>query len=151
MNRLKILIAITTILLAGLGVAAQAKPKPTPSPAGISGIKSSAAYSEVVLRRAELMADLEGLLVDYQEEYPPIRSLRSELGFLQKEIDRLLGVRTADVGKLSAALGKLMIRKAQSLNEVAKLQRDYTEDHPDVKSAKRKVEVFESAIKEILD
>jgi uncharacterized protein involved in exopolysaccharide biosynthesis len=148
MRVLKILALFALVSVGCVAAAAQVKPKP--APAANNTIKASAAYSEVLLRKAELTAELEGLLVDYQDEYPPVRNLRTELGFLQKEIDRLLSVAPADAGKLSSALGKLMVRKAQALTDLAKLQRDYTDDHPEVKSAKRKAEVFETAIKEIL-
>ncbi len=149
-----VIIAIVIVASCGMSVRAQIKPKPTPSvtPATTAvTIKATAAYSEVLLRKAELTADLESLLIEYTEEYPKAKSIRIELGFLQKEIDRLLAVAPSDAAKLSTALGKLMIRKAQVETELVKLQADYNEEHPDLKAARRKVEVFESAIKEILN
>ncbi len=132
------------------GVGAQVKPKPTPVPAAVSAVKATAAYSEVLLRKAERTAELEGLLSEYTEEYPTVRLIRTELGFLQKEIDRLLAVPATDTAKLSTALGKLMVLKVQAETELWKLQLDYADEHPDVKSVKRKISVFESAIREIL-
>lgn len=141
---------LIVVMLLGCALAAGAQVKPKPTPTAISPVKATAAYSEVLLRKAELTAELESLLTEYTEEYPPAQLIRAELGFVQKGIDRLLAVAPADIPKLSVALGKLMIRKAQSEAEWWKLQLDYKEDHPDVKSAKRKIEVFEAAIKEIL-
>ncbi len=146
--------AILIVAICGITAHAQVKPKPTPSVSPTTKtatIRATAAYSEVLLRKSELMADLESLLVEYTEEYPKARSIKTELTFLQKEIDRLLAVAPSDAGKLSTALGKLMIRKAQVETELVKLQADYNEEHPDLKAARRKVEVFESAIKEILN
>lgn len=145
---MKPLVIFAMLFSCVLAVSAQVKPK-TPAQA-VSPVRATGAFSEVLLRKAELSADLESMLVEYTEEYPPAQLIRAELDFLQKEIDRLLAVAPADIPKLSVALGKLMVRKAQAATEWWKLQRDYKEDHPDVKSAKRKIEVFEAAIKEIL-
>ncbi len=148
------IIAIVFVAICGITARAQVKPKPKPSASPTTNaltIKATAAYSEVLLRKAELTAELESLLIEYTDEYPKAKSIKTELTFLQKEIDRLLAVAPSDAGKLSTALGKLMIRKAQVETELVKLQADYNEEHPDLKAARRKVEVFESAIKEILN
>lgn len=148
------IIAVLITAICGISVRAQVKPKPTPTVTPSTSavtIKATPAYSEVLLHKAELTADLESLLIEYTEDYPKAKSIRIELGFLQKEIDRLLAVPPSDAGKLSTALGKLMIRKAQVETELVKLQADYNEEHPDLKAARRKVEVFESAIREILN
>jgi uncharacterized protein involved in exopolysaccharide biosynthesis len=140
------------IVLFSAGAAAQVRPKPTPSPsvAQSQNVRSTPAYAEVLLRKTELTAEVESLLVEYTEEFPRVRDIRTELGFLQKEIDRLLAVPAAETGRLSAALGKLMIRKAEAETDRAKLLVSYKEEHPDVKAAKRRVEMFEAAIAEIL-
>ena len=43
-----------------------------------------------------------------------------------------------------------MLRKVDVEMAYGKLRQQYTEDHPDVKQAKRKVDLFEAAIKDIL-
>ena len=147
--KLKLIIASVAIIF-GMVSAAHAQVKPKPGPVSGTQVKASAAYSEVLLHRAELTAELESLLVEYTDDYPKVKALRTELRFLGKEIDRLFAVPPAEVGKLSTALGKLMIRKVQSQTELWNLQQTYKDDHPDVKTAQKKIEVFESAIKEIL-
>lgn len=120
---------------------------PEPLPAAIT---SSPAYAETVLRKTELTADLESLLVDYTDEYPKVKELKFTLGVLQKEMDRMANVKTADAGRLTLALGRLMVKKADLETDLWKLLQTYKEEHPDVKRAKKKVDIYESAIKSIL-
>jgi len=121
------------------------------APATESGaIRSSPAYSEILLRKTELQADLESVLADYTEANPKIIDLRFEMTALEKSVEKLFAVKPADTGKLTLALGKLIVRKAALETDWARLSRSYNKDHPDVKRAKRKVEIFDAAIKEVL-
>ncbi len=124
------------------------KPNPT-TPTVSQNIKSSPAYAEVILRKTELMSDLESMLVEYTEDYPKVKESRYETGLLQKELDKILAVNTADSGKLTAALGKLIVRKCELETDLWSLQKQFNDEHPDVKRAKRKVEIFDAAIKDI--
>ena len=148
---MKIIFILSTVLFASLFASAQVKPvvKPTPTPATTAQpAKSSPAYAEVLFKKTELSAELENLLMEYTEDYPAVKELRFELGLLQKDLEKLLAI--SDASKLSLALGKLMVRRTELAADVWNLQRQYADEHPDVKRAKRKVEVFEQAIKEIL-
>ncbi|MEO6050631.1 MAG: hypothetical protein ABIP78_04785 [Pyrinomonadaceae bacterium] len=121
------------------------------APANDAGpIRSSAAYSEVLLRRTEIQADLEALSADYTEENPKLIDLRFELNSLDKSLEKVFGVKASDTGKLTLALGKLIVRRAALETDVVRLMRTYNKDHPDAKRAKRRVEIFDAAIKEIL-
>ncbi|MBK6749958.1 MAG: hypothetical protein IPG67_08110 [Acidobacteria bacterium] len=120
-------------------------------PAGDVGpIRSSAAYAEVLLRKTELQAELEAVLPDYTEENPKVIDARFEIGILTRDIDRIYAVRPTEVGKLTLALGKLLVKRAALETELQRLQRSYNKDHPEVKRAKRRIEIFESSIKQIL-
>lgn len=116
----------------------------------VSQTKSSPAYAEILLKKTELQADLESLVLDYTEDYPKIKEIRFTLGLIQKESERLISVKPSDTSKLTLALGKLIVRKIEIETDMWGLQRNYNDDHPDVKRAKRKVEIYEAAIKEIL-
>ena len=125
--------------------------KATPAPVtDLQPIKASPAYAQLLLHKTELESDLDSLLVDYTEEYPKVKSIRVELGFLKFEMDRLLAVNANDAGKLTLALGQLMLRKVALETELDVLRAQYKDEHPEVRKAKKKVETFESAIKEIL-
>ncbi len=113
-------------------------------------IHASAAYAEVLLRTTELRADLEAYSVDYTDTNPKLLDLRFELGSLDKETARIFAVRPVEISKLTLALGKLMIRKAAIATELNRLNRSYNKDHPDVKRAAKRLDIFESAINEIL-
>ena len=140
-------------------VAAQGSPKavkrpvndiiatPTQTP---NQITSSAAYAEVLLRKTELQADLESLLGQYTEDYPKVKQARYELEMISKDASRLLTVKPSDAAKLTEALGKMIVRKVELQADLWSLQLQLGDGHPDVKRAKRKVEIYENAIKEIL-
>ena len=113
-------------------------------------ITSSAAYAEVLLRKTELQADLESLLGQYTEDYPKVKQARYELEMISKDASRLLTVKPSDAAKLTEALGKMIVRKVELQAELWSLQQQLGDGHPDVKRAKRKVEIYENAIKEIL-
>jgi hypothetical protein len=113
-------------------------------------LKSSPAYAEILLRRTELEAALEDLLVRFTEDYPKIKETRYESALLEKELNRLLTVKPEEASKLSQALGKLIVRKAELETDLWALQQRYSDEHEDVKRAKRKVAAFEKAIREIL-
>jgi uncharacterized protein involved in exopolysaccharide biosynthesis len=115
-----------------------------------SAVKSSPAYAELLLRKTERESELEEFLLDYTEEFPMVKEIRFELGVIQKELDKILAVNASESGKLTLALGKLMVRKVEIETDSWNLRRQYNDDHPEVKRAKRKAEVYERAIKEIL-
>lgn len=143
---------IRTLIFAALAltffshsIAAQKPPEATQNV-----VRSTPAYAELLLHKTELESDLDSLLVDYTEEYPRVKAIRLELGFLKVEMDRLLAVKVADTGRFSQALGRLMLRKVELETELDALRVQYKDDHPDVRKARKKIDAFESAIKEIL-
>lgn len=148
-----LLIAIFIFILAAVGnaqTAANTVSKKTASNQAVSAIKSSPAYAEILLLKTELESQLEDFSADYTDDFPKLKEIRFELGLLQKEADKILGVGSADAGKLTVALGKLIVRKVELETNLWNLKNQYKDDYPEVKRAKRKVEVFEKAIKEIL-
>ena len=150
MNGLKAwkLCCTVVMALASLSIAGQTE---RPAVRGEVGpIRSSAAYSEVLLRKTELLSDLESIVGDYTEENPKVIDIRYELGLLNKEIDRLFGVKPTETSKLTEALGKMIVRKVSLETDLARLRRAHKDDYPDVKRMKRKVEIFEAAVKEVL-
>ena len=116
----------------------------------VGPIRSSAAYSEVLLRKTQLQADLEALIADYTEQNPKIIDLRNELAALNKSLEKIYNVKPTETGKLTLALGKLLVDQARLQMDLARLLRSYGDSHTEVKRARRKVEIFESAINEIL-
>lgn len=133
---------------------AQSSEKPTASKtlpnSSAQTAKFSPAYAEILLRKTERESELEEFLLDYTEEFPKVKEIRFEVGLLQKETEKILAVSLSDAGKLTLALGKLITRKVELETDLWNLRRQYADDHAEVKRARRKIEVFERAIKEIL-
>lgn len=151
MRKAEFTVVFILILFSALFAQAQMKTKiETAKTATAQAVKSSPAYAELLLRKTERAAELEDLLIEYTEDFPKVKELRSELDLINREMNRITAVNAADAGKLTLALGKLMSRKIDLEMEYSNLQSQYKDEHPDVKQAKRKVEVFEAAIKEIL-
>ena len=113
-------------------------------------IRSSAAYAEVLLRRTELLADFEALAADYTDANPKIVDLRFEVAALDRTVEKLFAVRPAETAKLTAALGKLLVRRAMFETDLARLSRSYSAENVELKRARRRLEIFDSAVKEIL-
>lgn len=124
--------------------------KPGTAQAAVPEYKSSAAYAEVLQRRTDLQANLESLILEYTEDYPKVKEIRFTLGLIQKETDRLAAAKSLTASQMTLALGKLIVRKIELETDVWSLLETYKPEHPDVKRAKRKVEIYESAIREIL-
>jgi len=143
-------LAIFLLLPAALFAQAPARQAPTNLAANIQAVKSSPAYAELLLQRTELQSALDSLLVDYNETYPKVAELRAQIRLIDVEIGRLLVVKSPDVGRLTIALGKLMLRKVQFETELETLKQQYKDEHPEVRKKQRQVETFEAAIKEIL-
>ncbi len=135
------------ILLLSTTVFSQSKSKPVIQE---DAIKSSAAYAEVLLRKAEVEATIEDLLVTYTEKYPKLQQLRYEAEKLNQELNRLRSLDPNQSSKLTLALGRLIVRKVEAEVELWALLQQYGEEHELVKRARKKLQIFENAVKEIL-
>jgi hypothetical protein len=115
-----------------------------------NAFKASSAYAETSLRRTEIQAELESTLIDYTEEFPKIKELRFALARIREEEGRLSTIAPASLERATQALGKLMVRKVDAEVDLWRLQQSLADGHPDVKRAKKRVEIYEAAIAEIL-
>jgi hypothetical protein len=150
---MKLLILILAFAMTGTVYAQKAKPT-TPVTAGIvkasEAVRSSPAYAELLLRKTELTADLESLSLEYTDEFPKIKEAKFAIALLERDLTRLATVNAADAGKLTLALGKIMLRRIEVETELGILLKSYKDDYPDVKRLKRKLEIFDAAVQEIL-
>lgn len=142
-------IVILALLVTAGAVSAQTNRKPVPARL-VPDVKATAAFAEVALKRTDFEADLEALLVDYTDEFPKVKELKYALTRIEAESARLMAIKPSERGKATSALGKLMVRKVEAEVDLWKLQSDYADTHPEVRRAKKKVEIFEKAIREIL-
>lgn len=137
----RLFIAASVVLLAASAAFSQNDAGP---------IRSSPAYAEILLKKTELLADLDAMSEQYTEQNPRIIDLRFEVAALDRSLEKVYGVKPSETGKLTLALGKLIVKKAELETTLNRLTRSYNKDHPDVKRAKRRVEIFENSINEIL-
>lgn len=150
-SKIAFILSLICLFAAGLFAQTNTKTKPVATVAApLNAVRASPAYAEVVLRKTELLSEIESLLVEYTEEFPKIKEGRYEAALLQKELDKLLAANLADGSKLSAALGKLLVRKCELATDLWSLQAQFNDQHPDVKRTKRKLEIFEAAVSDIL-
>jgi hypothetical protein len=137
-------------------IACAAQPtKETSSPATVSNptswaIKSTSAYAEVLLRKTELDSRLEDFSVAYTEDFPKVKETRYELSLIEKDLAKLLSLGNSDLTKLTLALGKLIVRRAELETDLWSLQAKFSADHPDVKRAQRRAATFQKAVGDIL-
>jgi hypothetical protein len=149
-----LLMSAVVILFVAVMSPAQVKPKPStvvPATPTVSApnIRATPAFAEVLLRLTEIDAELDAMLEEYTEEFPKVRELRFESSVLKKEIERLSAV--TDPFRLSAALGRMIVRKAELATQLFVVQSQFNDQHPDVKRAKKRVESYETAIISILN
>jgi hypothetical protein len=148
---------VLMFVVGATAVSAQTAPRVTTLPRAdksylpLETIKLTPAYAEIVLRRAELESELESLLISYTEDYPKVKEIRFEMETLKKEFSRLSAVKPVEVSKLSAALGKLVVRRASLETDLWALRQKYDDNHIDVKRAKRRLEIYERAVKSIIE
>ena len=115
-----------------------------------AAVKSSPAYAEILLEKTELEAQLEDLAGDFTDDFPKVKELRYQVDLLQKALDKILALPPPDAPKLSLAFGRLAVRKAELETNLWTLRQQYKDDYPDVRRLRRKVAVFERALREIL-
>jgi len=153
MNYLKI--ALMLLFVASFSIASDAQirsrktDKSTPAPVS-RAIKHSPAFAELILRRAELESTLEELLVTYKEDFPKVKETRYELGVIRTDLKEISSTSSSQTGKLTLSLGKLLVRRAVLATDYWVLKNRYSDKHPNTKKSKRKLEIFEQAIKEII-
>ena len=138
------------LLLLSMTVFSQ-KPSPNEkNSAAVETFRGSSAFAEILLRSTDLESELESLLLDYTDEFPKVKEIRFTLSILTRDRNRLLQGKSAEAGRLSQALGKLIVRRAELETDLWKLLQSYKDEHPDVKRAKRRVEIYDRAVNDIL-
>lgn len=145
----KVILILISILTFAVIISAQTKTAQK-NTVDLQAIKNTPAYAEILVKKVALEADIEDLLVTYKDEFPKVKELRFKLDLTNKALEKILTVKSSEVGKLSEALGKLIAQKIEYDAELAELRKEYDDEYADVKRAKRKVEVYEKAISEIL-
>ena len=150
MRLTKIIFILPIIFLLAVCVQAQTKTKSVTAQPTVNPVKATPAYAEVLLRKTDLEASLEDLTVSYTDDFPKVRETRYELGLINAALEKLLAVGVAESSKMTLALGKLLVRRAELETDLWSLKNRYGDEQVEVKRAARKVAVFDKAVGEIL-
>lgn len=154
MKSAKILFIFLIVLAFSITVSGQLRDRKTarsvPPPLS-QEVRSSAAFAEILLRTTELESKLEELLISYKDDFPKVKETRYELNLLQADINTISKLRTSETNKLTQGLGKLLVRRAEVATDYLVTSSRVSAEHPDAKKAKRKLEIFNNAINQILD
>ncbi len=150
MKDYKIIFILVITFLTLQSVSAQTASKNALPVSTVNLIKSSPAYAEILLQKVTLQAELEDLLFAYTEDFPKVKQTRFKLNLVEQALKKIMAVKPSESAKLTQALGKIMAQKIELETELEDLRKNYNSEHPDVKRAKRKVEIFDNAVNEIL-
>lgn len=154
MNMIRFFLGV--IFMVGLAAVCSAQPATNPvsnktaSNQASPAIKSTPAYAEILLQKVTLEAKLAELTETYTETHPEVVEARFRLSIIEQALSKILAVKPSESPKLTLALGKIILQKVEFEAEYEDLRKKYHEQHPEVKRARRKVEIFDKAIREIL-
>lgn len=108
------------------------------------------AYAEVLANRIEAEADLKVLTLDYSDDAPQVKAKKLERDLLGRQIRWLEALPDSSQPKMTVALGKLLVRKALAEAALKTLNETYAEQHPLMKKARARFEVYNSEIEKLL-
>lgn len=148
---LSILLLTLIVAINVSGQIREVKNANTSTPQYTQEVKSSATFAEIIFRQAELQSDLGELLVAYTDEYPKVRQTKYELEILNNDLNNISKLKGVEANILTQALGKLLVRRAEISTDFWVNKEQYDETHPNFKKAKRKLDIYNEAIKKILD
>jgi hypothetical protein len=113
-------------------------------------IRDTAAYVELLVSKTVSEADLQILLVDFNEEAAQVKEKRFELALLEQTMKNIETVPADKLPKLTSAVGKLLVRRIEAEARLKTLIGAYAEQHPLVQKGRIRVQVFGDAIKKLL-
>lgn len=143
-------IAAAAVVSASAQVAKPVPPKPSASrPAtAANDYRSSPAYADILVERTRVQVVIEDLGASYKDDFPPLVEARYELSLIDRDVKRLAAVK--DLSLLTPALGKLILAKLEAEVALWKVRDRFQDAHPDTQRAKRKVDIYEKAVAEII-
>lgn len=113
-------------------------------------VVATAAYAEIYASKVEAEVDLKVLTMDATEDAPQVRAKMLERDLLERQIRWLEILPPASLPKLTQALGRLAVRKAQAEANLKIVSQNYAENHPTVKKARARLDVYSSEMEKLL-
>jgi len=141
----RILAAIASLVIASLVTYAQGPPGERGS-----DVKTTLAYSLLILRKVAVEAALQNVLSENTSEHPNAKSMQIELDVLNSELEKMSDTSASNLVKLSSGHGRLILQKVKLTSEVQTLLLEYTSDHPNVKLKKVELNLLQDEIAKIM-
>lgn len=115
-----------------------------------SKIAETGAFAEVYAAKVEAEADLKVLTMEYPEGTQQVLEKKFERDLLNRQIRWLEALPSSSYSKMTTALGRLLVRKTQAEAAVKTLSENYADQHPALKKAQMRIEIFNSEIQKLL-
>jgi hypothetical protein len=148
-----VVLLLSFLIILTIPTVAQTKqtvPKDTKTADILGNARNTPGYVEVFVRKVEVEAEIESLLVEYTEEWMEVKIRRMELGLLEKELKKILAMKPEQMGKMSRAYGRLTVRKIELQAELIENTKKFGDDHPSVSKLKIKIDVYQREIDKLL-
>jgi hypothetical protein len=113
-------------------------------------IADTGAFAEVYAAKVEVETELKVLTMDYADETPQVREKKLERDLLEREIRWLEALPSTAHEKMNFALGRLLVKKTQAEAALKNLLQNYADEHPLVKKARTRIEVYNSEVQKLL-
>ena len=137
----RILAAVALFVIASSGVGAQQAPRES-----VSDVKTTTAYSMLIIRKVALKTELEKILAEYTSDHPSAKSKRFELDVLNNELGKLAETAESNLAKLTTGYGTLILQKVRLVCERQALLLEYAADHLKVKLNEVELNLLEHEI-----
>ena len=112
--------------------------------------ETTPAYGVLILRKAKVETELSELSEELTNEHPSLDSKRFELRAIRREMAKMRALQTSHVGRLSSAVGNLILSKVAVQVELNDLLVRLTPQHPDVTKKRSELAALGREIQNIL-
>jgi hypothetical protein len=145
MNRLFSAVALAVVISSSAAYAQQASLNPSQIDP-----KTTPAYSMLIQRKVKVQAELEGLLGEYDGEWPRAKQLKFEFDVLKIEMKKMTEVEESRLSKFTSGYGALILRKVALNAEIQMLLLEEGSDWPEVKQKQRELELLDKEIQKLM-
>lgn len=142
----RIFAAVALLIIASFVTYAQQAPGES-----VSDVKTTSAYSMLILRKVAVEAALQQVLSEYTSDHPSAQIKQFELDVLNSEMEKMAGTVASNLVKLSSGYGTLILQKVKLASEMQALLLEYTSDHPDVKLKAVELNLLENELVKIMN
>lgn len=141
----RILASVALLVIASFVSYAQQTPRES-----VTDVKTTSAYSMLILRKAAVEAELEKVLSEYTSDHRSAKIKQFELNALNSEMEKMAETPESNLVKLTSGYGTLILQKVKLGSEMQALLLEYTSDHPKLKLKEVELNLLEHEIAKIM-